>query len=74
MEILLHNYIVPLELTPRQLAAEITMDLRNLFGVLFGISPITKPFAKKLAKRFDTTPDLWINLQKKWDEWRNYEK
>lgn len=40
----------------------------ELLGFVTGFIDVTEDFAKKLAKGLETSPELWLNLQKTFDE------
>ena len=62
-EILLEEYIKPLDLTQALLAKELGISTNRLNELVRGKRGITADTALRLAKRFDTSPEFWMNLQ-----------
>jgi antitoxin HigA-1 len=67
--ILEEDYIKPLTLNLQELADHIGITRNTLFKIRTGRANITPAIALALAKTFDTTPQLWLNLQQKYDLW-----
>lgn len=67
--IIRQDYMEPLSLTVTALAAHLGISRKHLSQVLHERSSVTSGLALRLAKAFDTTPDLWLNLQRKRDLW-----
>jgi addiction module HigA family antidote len=64
---LLEEFLTPMGLSQRELAEGIRVPyqrVNELVNTRRGITPAT---ALRLAKYFGTTPDLWMNLQLRWD-------
>lgn len=68
-KILDEHYIKPLNLNLQELADHLGIARNTLFKIRTGKSDITPTTAVALAKAFDTTPQLWLNLQQKHDLW-----
>lgn len=66
-EILLEEFMEPLGLTQNQLARDLGVDPGRINRIVTGKSRITADTALRLARRFGTTPQLWMNLQAKYD-------
>jgi addiction module HigA family antidote len=62
-EILLEEYIKPLGLTQATLARELGISSNRLNELVRGKRGITADTALRLARRFGTSPELWMNLQ-----------
>jgi addiction module HigA family antidote len=62
-EVLLEEYIKPLELTQAALAKELGISTNRLNELVKGKRGITADTALRLARRFRTSPELWMNLQ-----------
>ena len=69
-EILRYEYLEPLELTQRDLAEALGMSYQAVNGIVNGRAGISAEMALKLARYFDTTPDLWLNMQRDVDLYR----
>ena len=67
--IIRHDYMEPLSLTVTALAAHLGISRKHLSQVLHEKVSVTSGLALRLARAFDTTPDLWLNLQRKRDLW-----
>lgn len=68
-EILLKDYIAPLNLTITGLAQRLGVSRKAISAIVNEHKSITPDMALRLSKAFDTTPDLWLNLQKNYDLW-----
>jgi len=66
-EVLLEEFIKPLGLSQRDLAAALGISYQRLNGVVRGRRTMTVDTALRLAKFFGTTPDVWLNLQHRVD-------
>jgi addiction module HigA family antidote len=62
-EVLLEEYIKPLGLTQATLAKELDISTNRLNELVRGKRGITADTALRLAHRFRTSPELWMNLQ-----------
>jgi len=67
--ILRHDYLAPLGMTITALADRLKVSRKHLSGVLNERAGITPDMALRLSKAFNTTPDLWLNLQNAHDLW-----
>ena len=66
-EMLLEEFLTPMNLTQRQLADSIHVPyqrINELINERRGISPST---ALRLAKFFGMSADFWMNVQLRWD-------
>ncbi len=68
-EILDSLYIEPLQLNLQKLADRLGIARNTLFKIRAGKASITPSIALSLAEAFDTTPQLWLNLQQNYDLW-----
>ncbi len=68
-EILEELYIKPLKLNLQKLADRLGMARNTLFKIRKGDASISPGIALALSEAFDTTPQLWMNLQAKYDLW-----
>lgn len=62
-EILQERYLDPLGLTQVALAAHLGVPVQRINEIVRGKRGVTPETAWLLAQAFDTTPELWINLQ-----------
>lgn len=67
--ILEEHYLKPLNLNLQKLADHLGVARNTLFKIRTGRVGITPGIAIALANAFDTTPQLWLNLQQKYDLW-----
>lgn len=68
-EILEEDYIKPLNLNLQKLADRLGIARNTLFKIRVGKAAVTPQIALALTEAFDTTPQLWINLQTNYDLW-----
>lgn len=66
-EMLLEEFLTPMGLTQRELADGIRVPYQRVNELVNGRRGITPATALRLAKFFGTTPDIWMNLQLRWD-------
>jgi len=66
-EILLEEFLNPMELTQRHLADGIGVPYQRVNELVRGRRGVTPSTALRLAKYFGTSPDVWMNLQQRWD-------
>ena len=62
-EILLEEFMKPLALTIKQLAADIDVTPWQIIEIINNRNPITANLAIKLGLFFSVEPKFWINLQ-----------
>ncbi len=60
-------YIKPLNMNIEELAASLKISKYKLFKIRTAKASITPTIAIRLAEIFNTTPDLWLSLQQKYD-------
>ena len=66
-EMLLEEFLKPMELTQRDLADALRMPYQRINELVNGRRGITPATALRLAKYFGTGPGFWMNLQARWD-------
>jgi len=66
-EMLLEEFLNPMGLTQRELAEGIRVPYQRVNELVNGRRGVTPATALRLGKFFGTTPDLWMNLQLRWD-------
>jgi len=62
-EVLREEFLVPMGLSATRLAREIGVPTNRMTAILAGTRAITAETALKLATRFGTTAEFWMNLQ-----------
>jgi antitoxin HigA-1 len=66
-EILLEDFMKPLHISARQLAADIDVPPSRISELVNGVRPITVDTALRLGLFFNMEPIFWINLQTEFD-------
>ena len=66
-EMLQEEFLIPLELTQRQLANAIHVPYQRINEIINGKRGITPSTALRLGKFFGMTAGFWMNLQLRWD-------
>src|ERR1700745_494298 len=66
-EILLTEFLEPLELSQYQLARSIAVPARRINEIVHGTRRISADTALRLARFFGTSERFWINLQSRYD-------
>lgn len=67
--ILKEDYLQPLSITIQEMAAVLGVSRKTLSKIINGRGAVTPDMALRLSRAFDTTPELWMNLQKNYDLW-----
>ncbi len=68
--ILKEDYLEPLALTITELSETLGVSRKTLSKIVNEKASVTPAMALKLSMAFDTSPELWINLQKNYDLWQ----
>jgi len=66
-DVLLKEFLEPMKLTQRDLADAIHVPYQRINELVNGRRGMTPSTALRLSRYFGTTPDLWMNLQLRWD-------
>jgi antitoxin HigA-1 len=66
-EMLLEEFLKPMNLTQRELAEGILVPYQRVNEIINGKRGITPSTALRLAKYFGNTEGFWMNLQLRWD-------
>ena len=69
-EMLLEEFLRPMDVTQRQLADAIHVPYQRVNELVNGRRGITPSTALRLGKFFGMTPGFWLNLQARWDLYR----
>lgn len=67
--IILEDYLKPLSITITEMASRLAVSRKTLSKIINEKASITPEMALRLARAFDTTPELWINLQMNYELW-----
>ncbi len=66
-EMLLEEFLIPMNITQRELAKAIHVPYQRINDLVNGRRGATPSSALRLAKFFGNSPDFWMNLQLRWD-------
>ena len=69
-KVIQEDYLKPLSLTITDMASTLGVSRKTLSKIINERGAITPDMSLRLSRAFDTTPDLWINLQKNYDLWQ----
>jgi addiction module HigA family antidote len=67
--ILKSHYLEPLDISVTALATALCVSRKTASKVINEHGSITPVMALRLSRAFDTTPHLWLNLQRNYDLW-----
>jgi len=68
--IIKEDYLAPLSISIKDMASTLGVSRKTLSKIINERGSITPEMALRLSRAFDTTPDLWMNLQKNYDLWQ----
>jgi antitoxin HigA-1 len=66
-EILFEEFLKPLNITQVEFAKAIGIPIKRVNTIINGKRGITAETAIHFAKKLNTTPEFWMNLQNAWD-------
>ena len=66
-EVLLEEFMKPMNLSQNRLAIEIGVDARRVNEIVLGARSITADTALRLARYFGVSPQFWLGLQAEYD-------
>lgn len=66
-EVLLEEFLGPLELTQYRLAKDLSVPPRRINEIVHGTRAVTADTALRLARYFGTSDRFWLNLQAAYD-------
>ena len=69
-EILREEFLVPLEMTQKELADHLGCDVKVINRLVNGRTSVSAEMALKLGATFRTSPEFWLNAQKAIDLYR----
>ena len=67
--IIKEDYLKPLSITIQDMAAILGVSRKTLSKIINERGAVTPDMALRLSRAFDTTPELWLNLQNNYDLW-----
>jgi addiction module HigA family antidote len=68
-EILQEEFIMPYHITTTELAEKIELSVEQIDAIIKAQQSISTGMALRLSRLFQTSPELWLNGQMKWDIW-----
>lgn len=68
--ILKRHYLEPLRIGISQAATALGVSRKTLSKIVNERGAVTPEMALRLARAFNTTPELWLNLQQNYDLWQ----
>ena len=66
-EVLLEDFIKPMNLSQNRLAIDIGVDARRINEIVLGKRAITADTALRLSRFFGNSPQFWMGLQTQYD-------
>lgn len=66
-EVLLEEFIKPMNLSQHRLALDIGVDPRRINEIALGHRSVTADTALRLARYFGNSPQFWLGLQAQYD-------
>lgn len=66
-DILLEEFLRPMEITQNQLAKDINVPANRVSQIIHGKREITADSALRLGKYFGMEPEFWLNLQMRYN-------
>ena len=66
-EVLLEEFILPMNLSQNRLAIDIGVDARRINEIVLGKRAITADTALRLSRFFGNSPQFWMGLQSQYD-------
>jgi len=66
-EMLLEEFLIPMDITQRELAKEIHVPYQRINEIINKRRGVTPSTDLRLAKFFGVSEDFWMNLQLRWD-------
>jgi len=66
-EVLLEEFIKPMNLSQNRLAIDIGVDARRINAIVLGKRSVSADTALRLARFFGNSPQFWLGLQTQYD-------
>jgi antitoxin HigA-1 len=63
------HYLEPAGISVTDLAKELKLSRKTVSKILNERGAVTTDVALRLSMAFDTTPELWLNMQQNYDLW-----
>lgn len=68
-EIVKYDYMEPLALSVTALSSRLGISRKTLSAIVNERAGVTPDMALRLSRAFNTSPELWLNLQRGYDLW-----
>ena len=68
--IIKEDYLNPMSISVKDMADILGVSRKTLSKIINERGSISPDMALRLSRALDTTPDLWLNLQQKFDLWK----
>ena len=68
-QILHHEFLLPLDLTQKQLADHLGVDVKTINRLVQGHTSVSPAMALRLGASFSVSAEFWLNLQQAYDLW-----
>lgn len=68
--IIKEDYLKPLSLTITEMSSILGVSRKTLSKITNERGSVTPDMALRLSRAFDTSPELWLNLQKNFELWQ----
>ena len=69
-KIIQEDYLKPFSITITEMAATLGISRKTLSKIINERGAVIPDMSLRLARAFDITPELWMNLQKNLDLWQ----
>ena len=66
-EVLLEEFLKPMNLSQNRVAIDIGVDARRINEIVLGKRSVTADTALRLARFFGNSPEFWLGLQSQYD-------
>jgi addiction module HigA family antidote len=66
-EVLLEEFLKPMNLSQNRLAIDIGVDARRINEIVLGTRSVTADTALRLSRYFGNSPQFWLGLQAEYD-------
>jgi len=66
-EVLLEEFLKPMNLSQNRLAIDIGVDARRINEIVLGKRSVTADTALRLARFFGNSPQFWLGMQSQYD-------
>jgi len=67
--IIRNHYMEPLAISVTELSAILGVSRKTVSKIVNENGAVTPEMALRLSRAFETTPELWLNLQRNYDLW-----